>query len=94
MSTTVSLPSRSSLSSRRTQLLASASALVAAASVAVTLAVAGGDGGDGGTSVSQPSAAPATAQPNPATLYRNESAMPQPASPAGASAAERFHHFR
>ena len=91
MSTTISLPSRSSLSSRRTQLLASASALVAAASVAVTLAVAGGDGG---TSVSQPSAAPATAQPNPATLYRNESAMPQPASPAGASAAERFHHFR
>jgi len=91
MSTTVSLPSRSSLSSRRTQLLASAGALVAAASVAVTLAVAGGDGG---TAASQPSAAPSTAQPNPATLYRNESAMPQPASPAGGSAAERFHHFR
>jgi hypothetical protein len=51
-------------------------------------------GGDGGTTASQPSAAPATAQPNPATLYRNESATPQPASPAGGSAAERFHHFR
>jgi hypothetical protein len=89
MSTTASLPRRTV--SRRTQILASASALVAAASVAVTLAVVGGDGG---TNSSQPSAAPATAQPNSATLYRNESAMPQPASPAGVSAAERFHHFR
>jgi len=92
MSTTVSLPSRSSLSSRRTQLLASASALVAAASVAVTLAVAGG--GDGQPAGAQPGANPATAQPNPATLYRNESAIPAPASPAGGDAAERFHHFR
>ena len=91
MSTTVSLRSRSSLSSRRTQLLASASALVAAASVAVTLAVAGGDGG---TTAAQPSAGPGAAQPNPATQYRNEAAMPQPVNPAGGSAAERFHHFR
>jgi hypothetical protein len=91
MSTTVSLPSRSSLSSRRTQLLASAGALVAAASVAVTLAVAGG--GDGQSAGVQPAAQPATAQPNPATLYRNESAIPQAVTPGG-SAAERFHHFR
>jgi hypothetical protein len=90
MSTTASLPRRTV--SRRNQILASASALVAAASVAVTLAVAGGDGG---TTASQPSAAqPATAQPNPATLYRNESATPQPVSPDGRSAADRFHHFR
>jgi hypothetical protein len=87
MSTTVSLPRSVS---RRTQILASASALVAAASVAVTLAVAGGDG----DTAAQPSAAPATAQPNLATLYRNESAMPQPVGPDAGSAAERFHHFR
>jgi hypothetical protein len=91
MSTTVSLP-RPSSSSRRTRILASASALVAAASVAVTLAVAGGDGH---TAASQPSAQPATAQPNAATLYRNESAIPSgPARQAGVSAADRFHHFR
>ena len=54
MSTTASLPRRTV--SRRTQILASASALVAAASVAVTLAVAGG--GDGQTTVSQPSSSP------------------------------------
>ena len=92
MSTTVSLPSRSSLSSRRTQLLASASALVAAASVAVTLAVAGG--GNGEPSAAQPSGGAGTAQPQPATQYRNESATPQAGTPAGGSAAERFHHFR
>jgi hypothetical protein len=89
MSTTLSIPR----TSRRTQLLASASALVAAASVAVTLAVAGG--GDGQTSPSQPSAQPATAQPNAATQYRNESALPSgPERQAGVSTADRFHHFR
>jgi hypothetical protein len=91
MSTTVSLPRRST--SRRTQILASAGALVAAASVAITLAVGGG--GDGQTGVSQPAAKPATAQPNPATQYRNESARQSgPGRHAGVSAADRFHHFR
>jgi hypothetical protein len=90
MSSTVSLPSRSS-TSRRTQILASATGLVAAASIAVTLAVVGG--GDGQPAAARSAGTPATAQPNPATLYRNESAMPQPQSPAGASAAERFHHL-
>ena len=93
MSTTVSLPSRSSLSSRRTQLLASASALVAAASVAVTLAVAGG--GDGQSAGVQPAAQPATAQPNPATQYRNDSVLEPRSEPgSGGRAAEHFHHFR
>jgi hypothetical protein len=91
MSTTLSLPSRSR-SSRRTQVLAGASALVATASVAVTLAVAGG-GGD--TATSQPSFAPATATPDRATLYRNDAALGrQTDQVGGASAAERFHHFR
>jgi hypothetical protein len=89
MSTTLSLPSRSR-SSRRIQVLAGASALVATASVAVTLAVAGG-GGD--TATSQPSFAPAT--PDRATLYRNDAALGrQTDQVGGASAAERFHHFR
>jgi hypothetical protein len=92
MSTTVSLPRRSS-TSRRTQILASASALVAAASVAVTLAVAGGN--DGQAPAAQTSAPPATAQPNTATQYRNESAVPSgPERQAGVSSADRFHHFR
>jgi amino acid transporter len=90
MSTTVSLPRRSS-TSRRPQILASASGLVAAVSIAVTLAVVGG--GDGQSAGAQPAGSPATAQPNPATLYRNEAALPRPEKPAGASAAERFHHF-
>jgi len=91
MSTTLSIPSRRT-SSRRTQLLASVIALVVAASVAVTLALAGG-GGD--SSVSQPSAAPATATPDRATQYRNDAALSeQPAQSGGLSPAERFHHFR
>ena len=90
MSTTVSLPRRST-TSRRTQIFASAGGLAAAAAIAVTLAVSGG--GDGQSAGAQPAGSPATAQPNRATLYRNESAMPQPENPAGASAAERFHHL-
>jgi hypothetical protein len=91
MSTTVSLPRRTV--SRRTQILGSASVLVASASVAVTLAVAGG--GDGQPGAAQPPARPATAQPDAATLYRNESALPSGAErQAGVSPADRFHHFR
>jgi hypothetical protein len=90
MSTTVSLPSPRS-TSRRTQILAAASALVAAGSVTVTLAVAGG----GDTAKSQPVAAPATAKPNPTTQYRNDAALGQRADQgSGPSAADRFHHFR
>ena len=89
MSTTVSLPSPRS-SSRRTQILASASALVAAASVAVTLAVAGSDGAS-----SRSTRAPATAKPNAVTQYRNNVAAERGSSQlSGGSAAERFHHFR
>jgi hypothetical protein len=91
MSTTLSLPSRRT-PSRRTQVLAGASALVAAVSVAVTLALSGG-GGD--RTVSQPSAGPATASPDRATQYRNDTALGrQPERSGGPSAAERFHHFR
>jgi hypothetical protein len=92
MSTTVSLP-RSTSTSRRTQIVASGSALVAAAAVAVALAVSGGS--DGQSAASQPAAQPATAQPNAATQYRNESALPSgPERQSGANAADRFHHFR
>jgi hypothetical protein len=91
MSTTLSLPRRSR-TSHRAQILAGATALVAAASVAVTLAVAGGDGG---TAVSQPSAQPSSAIPDRATQYRNETALPSGAArQAGVGAADRFHHFR
>jgi hypothetical protein len=89
MSSTLSIPHPTS---RRNQALASAGGLVAAAAVAVTLAVAGGDGQ---TAASQRVAEPATAQPDAATQYRNESALPgAPGRRAGASAADRFHHFR
>jgi hypothetical protein len=87
MSTTVSIPA-----ARRTHILAAASALVAAASVTVTLAVSGG-GGD--VASSQPSAAPATATPDRATLYRNAVEAGRESGPVGGpSTAERFHHFR
>jgi hypothetical protein len=92
MSTTLSV-SRPRRVSRRTQILASASGLVAAASVAVTLAVAGG--GHGQPAAAQPAAKPATAQPNAATQYRNDAALGRsPERSSGPSAAERFHHFR
>jgi hypothetical protein len=91
MSTTVSLPRRST-TSRRNQILASATALAAAAAVAVTLAVAGSDGQ---TASTQPVPQPASAQPDLATQYRNESAVPSgPERQAGESSADRFHHFR
>jgi hypothetical protein len=91
MSTTLSIPRRST-TSRRNQILASASALVAAGAVAVTLAVAGGDGQ---TAAQQPAAKPATAQPDPATQYRNEAGLSAgPEVQGGQSAADRFHHFR
>jgi hypothetical protein len=91
MSTTLSIPARTA-PSRRTRLLASTTVLVAAASVAVTLAIAGGAGD---AAAPAQSASPATATPDRATLYRSESAAPAESGPVvGGTAAERFHHLR
>jgi hypothetical protein len=77
----------------RTGLLAAASAVVATASVAVTLAVS-----TGGGAADAPSAdgQPAIAKPDGATLYhRSADRQSQPvATDPGARAAEHFHHFR
>jgi hypothetical protein len=98
MSTTLSIPRR--VSSRRTQVLAGASALAAAASVTVTLALAGG----GDDAVVQPSPGqPSIAQPaqsgGPSAAerfhhFRGQPSVAQPEQAGGASGAERFHHFR
>jgi hypothetical protein len=90
MSTTVSLSAPRALS-RRTRILAAASGVVAAASIAVTLAV-----GSGGSQMpTRPSAAPGTAVPDPATLYqRGAEISGSRGATAGERAAERFHHFR
>jgi hypothetical protein len=85
MSTTASIPA-----SRRTPLLSAAAALLATASVTVALALGGG----GDTAGSRPSATPATATPDRATIYRNAAELAQPSGPVGGEAAERFHHFR
>jgi hypothetical protein len=91
MSTTVGISAPQTQSSRRVPLLAAASALVAAASISITLALAGGSS----DTISQPSAAPATAKPDRATLYQHGVGAPQPdGAISGQSAAERFHHFR
>ena len=77
--------------SPRAPVLATASGLVAAASIVVTLALSGG----GGDSVTKSSAAPSTARPDRATLYRHGAEMPKSSSPIdGKHSAERFHHFR
>jgi hypothetical protein len=90
MSTTLSIPRPAS---RRNQIVASATGLAAAGTVAIALALGGG--GDGQAAAPQPSAKPATAQPNSVTQYRNESVLPSgPARRAGTGAADRFHHFR
>jgi hypothetical protein len=76
-------------SSRRIPFLAAASGLVAAASITVTLAVAGG----GSDTASSPSAAPTTATPDRATLYQRGVEASQPSGAIdGRRAAERFHH--
>jgi uncharacterized protein YcbX len=78
--------------SRRNSTLAAASGLAAVASVAVTLVVSGAGGSD---ATSPLSVTPATATPDPATLYRNEAALGRLFGQGRApSAAERFHHFR
>jgi hypothetical protein len=91
MSTTVGISSPRAQSSRRIQVVAAASALVAAASISITLALAGGSS----DSASQPSAAPPTAKPDRATVYQRgvEAAQPD-GTISGQRAAERFHHLR
>jgi hypothetical protein len=83
-------------SSRRTQILAAAGGLVAAGSIAVTLAVAGG--GSTGTDTGAyptPTGPSVHAHPDRATLYQRSVESPQPAGQIdGERAAERFHHFR
>jgi hypothetical protein len=75
----------------RVPLLAGATALIATASVAVTLAVAGGEA----ETSSGSSAAPATAVPDRATLYQRNAETPKPVGGIdGRRSAERFHHFR
>jgi hypothetical protein len=91
MSTALPVPNSSPRSSRRIPVLAGVSGLVAAASITVTLAVAGG----GGDSAQRPSAAPETAAPDRATLYQRGVESPQSAPSIDAQrSAERFHHFR
>lgn len=90
MSTALRISTSRSGTSRRVPLLASASGLIAAASIAVTLIVAGG-----GDSASRPSAAPENATPDRATLYQRGAEVQRPGSSiAGQRSAERFHHFR
>jgi hypothetical protein len=90
MSTTVSFPARRKIS-RRAGILAVLSALVAAASITLTIALGLG----GGDVSSSPVSAPATATPDRATLYQRGAGMRQPSSSVDATtAADRFHHFR
>jgi hypothetical protein len=76
----------------RTQLFAAASAVVATASVAVTLAVAPGAGDDSSAAPPSAGSTPATSQPDPAKVYRYS--IEQPSHPSPAEQARRFHHFR
>ncbi len=89
MSTTLNVSAARTTTSRRIPILAGASALVAAASIAVTLAVS-----NGSDTVSRtPAAPPATAQPDRATLYQHGVAGSGPSAKIdGPRAAERFHH--
>jgi hypothetical protein len=79
----------------RTGLLAAASAVIAAGSVAVTIAVTTSGATNDGPA--QRFAQPATAQPDAAKLYHHSSPRQQGESigvERGQRAAERFHHFR
>jgi hypothetical protein len=90
MSTALRISTSRSGISRRVPLLASASGLIVAASITLTLTVAGG-----GDSTARPSAAPETATPDRATLYQRGAEFQRPGSSiAGQRSAERFHHFR
>ena len=90
MSTALHISPSKSHGTRRVRVLAAASALVAAASVTVTLAVA-----TGGSDRSSPavSGTPAVAQPDRAKLYRFGLDATRPSDPVDSTrAAERFHH--
>jgi hypothetical protein len=89
MSTT--LPISRPRSTRRVPFLAAASGLIAAASITVTLALAGG----GSDTAPSPSAIPTHAHPDRATIYQRNADAPQPSGATdGKRSAERFHHFR
>ena len=90
MSTALHISPSKSHGTRRVRVLAATSALVAAASVTVTLAVA-----TGGSDQSSPApfGTPAVAQPDRAKLYRyGLDGSPQTSTIGSARAAERFHH--
>jgi hypothetical protein len=91
MSTALPVSAPRTKTSRRIPVLAAASALVAAASISVTLAVTN-DGGDT-SSLATPAGA-TRAAPDRATQYRNAVELPTPSSAGSGQAAERFHHFR
>ena len=79
--------------SRRVPILAAASGLVAAASIAVTLGVTSAGGGE--AVVPSPSGAAVHAHPDRATFYQRSVEAPQPGvSVDPGRSAERFHHFR
>jgi hypothetical protein len=91
MSTALPISAPQTETSRRIPVLAAASALLAATSIAVTLAVTGA----GGDVASPPTVPPAKATPDLATQYQRGAENPTPSGPIdGQSAAERFHHFR
>ena len=90
MSTALRISPSKSLGTRRVPVLAAASALVAAAAVTVTLAVA-----PGGSDTSSPalSGTPAVAHPDRATLYRYGLDASGPSNSIDSTRApERFHH--
>jgi hypothetical protein len=92
MSTALPVSASQTKTSRRVPVLAAASALVAAASITVTFALAG-DTSD--TSSRAPSGVPVHAHPDRHTLYQREAETPQPSGAIdGRRSAERFHHFR
>jgi hypothetical protein len=87
------IPAIQRRASRRTRIAAAASALVASASIAVTLAVTSAGGGEAVSPA--PSEAAVHAHPDRATFYQRSVETQQPAGTVdGKRAAERFHHFR
>ena len=90
------IPTIETRRSRRVPILATASGLVAAGAIAVTLAVAGGGSDvDAGAAAVNPGETAVHAHPDRATLYQRGVEAQQPGSSVdGSRSAERFHHFR